>query len=622
MVGLTKNYVPLWSDKKGNWAICLARQLSMNEYADIGPAVLNSKCNHSIALLERESSGNWKTRYCTAVIEFKMLQRSIILPTDSSDAKRCEEKGANKLNLLKGKGPMLQAICYVWTWVWPSLRRMGCKDKSRMRFLVIACEKEDDDAIFDAGTSQGEDKGKNYARYVSGDLIAPPTCGDVFTYTISSSSPVGVEADVEMGFEYIEAIVEGFDICHEHMVKNLEGKVPCCLPLSGSELPETIAFLDKNETEHDLKLVASPTHSTHGSFRSSQGDIWTAQMSKDNLESIHRESKDGVSFIRTETIKAGGMLPVVVKVSSTVFVSPLINPSDCYQALTLLHDKGADLGALLCCVKLRHRAQSGLIIIMENLYEQGYQVLRPKDQMNESKYELPSLWAAFTDLFERILWKAAEEGCIFSDLRVGFDETSNVLINFNDENNLQLRLIDFDSFVQAECLEEVDNDRYLAPQLSAAAYLFLQVFILGHSYEKKQGNADIKAHSLSIQAKQIFNESLDNPFPIEAVSLLCDHYRAKFDKHANTNNHTTIMKTTNETNCWREKNSAFCYECVDNSKEENRVDIETILNLMIAIGMVTNFRTNPKVEDDQTTSEKSSFNFSKLMLSLNPDSKK
>jgi hypothetical protein len=555
-----------------------------------------------------------------------MLQRSIILPTDSSDAKRCEEKGANKLNLLKGKGPMLQAICYVWTWVWPSLRRMGCKDKSRMRFLVIACEKEDDDAIFDADTSQGEDKGKNYARYVSGNLIAPPTCGDVFTYTISSSSPVGVEADVEMGFEYIEAIVEGFDICHEHMVKNLEGKVPCCLPLSGSELPKTIAFLDKNETQHDLKLVASPTHSTDGSFRSSQGDIWTAQMSKDNLESIHRESKDGVSFIRTETIedrpliKAGRMLPVVVKVSSTVFVSPLINPSDCYQALTLLHDKGADLGALLCCVKLRHSAQSGLIIIMENLYEQGYQVLRPKDQMNESKYELPSLWAAFTDLFVRILWKAAEEGCIFSDLRVGFDETSNVLVNFNDKNNLQLRLIDFDSFVQAECLGEMDDDRYLASELSAAAYLFLQVFILGHSYEHENHKDVVDARSLSIQAKKIFNESLDNPFPIEAVSLLCDHYKAKFDKGTNTNNHT-VMTTTNETNCWREKNSAFCYECVDNSKEENRVDIETILNLMIAIGMVVNSRTNHKNEDDQTKSEKTFTMCSNFMLSLNLDGK-
>jgi hypothetical protein len=122
---------------------------------------------------------------------------------------------------------------------------------------------------------------------------------------------------------------------------------------------------------------------------------------------------------------------------------------------------------------------------MDDLSKQGYQVLRPADQMKVGRYKLPSLWSAFTKLFQGILWKAAKagSGCIFSDFRVGFDETSNVLVNFTGKSNLELQLIDFGSFVEAKHLRQVDNHRYLVSNLSAAAYLFLQVFLLGHSYE-------------------------------------------------------------------------------------------------------------------------------------------
>ena len=333
---LPNNYVPLWLNDEGNWAICLARQLVTNEYA-VGPEIKGTAIGHTIVLVEETDNG-WKTRYCTAVIEFKMLEESLILP---------DEEGIMDLYDMKGEGPSYQAISCIWTHVWPSLRRMGRKDISRMPFLVIACEKKDDGTGKDElkntdeqgeeetnDAFQSEKKGNNNARYIRGDLIAPPTCGDVFTYSVNSYMPADNKAaNVAVSCEYFEVVSKGFDICHEHMVEKREGKVTC-LPLGGCKLPEKIDFLDKDE--HDLKLVASPVYSTPD-FRSSQGDIWTAQMSKEDFESIQEKdvylNKDGVAFSLSEQFiraeKVTGTVPVVVKVSSTVIVSPLISPSDC-----------------------------------------------------------------------------------------------------------------------------------------------------------------------------------------------------------------------------------------------------------------------------------------------------
>jgi hypothetical protein len=467
---------------------------------------------------------------------------------------------------------------------------MGCEDISRMPFLVIACGKK------------GKQKTKNnYARYIRGDLIAPPTCGDVFTYSVNSSMPSSTIALCEVIYEYSEVVSKGFDICYEHMVEKREGKATC-LPLGGCQLPKEIDFLNK-ETNH-LKLVASPVHSKAG-LCSSQGDIWTAQMYQTDFESVSSKSKkETVILTKTDfqTIANGNeetsRFPVVVKVSSTVIVSPLVSPSDCYEALTLLHKEGVDLDALLCCAKLRHSTQSGLILIMEDLSKQGYQVLRPADQMDDGKYKLPSLWSAFTKLFKGILWKAAEVGCIFSDLRIGFDVTSNVLVNFTGKGNLELQLIDFDSFVEVNNLGEVYNHRYLVPNLSAAAYLFLQVFILGHSYEKEQGNKTSVAGDLSMIARSMFDEKPGNLFPIEAVSLLCDHYKAEFDGtiQAKKNRGDLTLSIVS----WRDDNSEHCLNCYGSCSPSSRDDTETILNVMIAIGMVV----STKSFEDQINSKK------------------
>jgi hypothetical protein len=157
-----------------------------------------------------------------------------------------------------------------------------------MRFLVVADKKDDDTSeVGRIGTKRGKNNNIKCSRYIHGDLIAPPTCGDVFKYSVNSYMPADHEAaDTAVFCEYFEAILEGFDICHQHMVHSREGTVTC-LPLSGCELPGMIDFLD--DGNHDLKLVASPVYSTPD-FRSSQGDIiWTAQMSKEDLKSNSRE---------------------------------------------------------------------------------------------------------------------------------------------------------------------------------------------------------------------------------------------------------------------------------------------------------------------------------------------
>jgi hypothetical protein len=330
-------------------------------------------------------------------------------------------------------------------------------------------------------------------------------------------------------------------------------------------------------------------------------------VTKQDFESIKEKDTrlNGVSrgkhFIRTE--KVTGTVPVVVKVSSTVIVSPLVSPRKCYETLTFLHEKGVDLGALLCCVQLGHKDQSGLIIIMEDLCEQGYQVLMPKYQMNDDEYDLSSLWSAFTELFRGILWKAAKVGCVYSDLRVGFDVTSNVLVKHNNGGILELQLIDFDSFVEAKHLPPTSDDRYLETRFSAAAYLFLQVFILGYSYEKKLRQEHVDAKNLSLEAELIFNDNSNNPFPIEAVSLLCDHYKAKFDstfqaKKMSKGPPDSIVN-------WRNKNSERCSDYLKS------VQPETIIAVMENIGMVSRIITSEVKTTSKSSTEEPIENFMK-----------
>ena len=93
---------PLWLNKDQNWAICLANESTMASEYTAGPAPQLAKSDHSIVLVEPDEEKNWVTRFTTAVIEFKMLQKSVSIPDGDGGPLSLTPK--DRTNMMKGPG--------------------------------------------------------------------------------------------------------------------------------------------------------------------------------------------------------------------------------------------------------------------------------------------------------------------------------------------------------------------------------------------------------------------------------------------------------------------------------------------------------------------------------------
>ena len=495
--------VVLWTDgdadRQPEYAICLTRQLSKASLPflagkeNIGVATSQSTYDHGIVILKQEE-GEWSILYCTAVVEFKMLDTSIKIERDAFTGLTF-----SRLDLKKS-GPLCQAMSHLSTIVWPSLRHMRTNQVA-MPILVIA------------GTRQkNTPKNDEISRYIRGDFLPPPTCGLGFSYQVTAASPASDNEAISQAFyEYLRTIETGFDIAH----KFCTGEMGPPRPLGGCGLPEEVEALGTNET---LSFISSPIYSDH--LRSSQGDIWSVTTTYKDIAALARIKH--CRYNRESDVEA----KVLIKVSSIAVAGTWVEPRESSDALAELSaNEAVDLGALLGY----RSSAAGLITIMRDLRTEGYADLCPQDMCPE-KFSLSSLWLAVRELLINTLLPAAKDGYVFSDLRAGYDVTANVLVKHQQGSVVDLKLVDFDSFVSKNSIpSSVTDGRYLdGNYFDALQYLFLQVLLLGQAYESEIKQQDVGGRRLSSYAYSAFVFQERGNFPEAAVMRLWDYFWARF----------------------------------------------------------------------------------------------
>jgi hypothetical protein len=224
-----------------------------------------------------------------------------------------------------------------------------------------------------------------------------------------------------------------------------------------------------------------------GEVKASQGELFRGYVDLRELLQKAPESEDVSWCLETAPDRP---TKVMVKVLSKAAFSHLVGDAGLLWSFSIL--KAWEKARALLRNSLHGVCSvdcgNGLVQIMPDLTDQGYEVLRPKDFAGTDHWR--RMWDAFKELVTGTLIPLAEMDIVHSDLRPGFDFTSNLLYA---RHAGEMRMVDLDSLIAYRTWRSGGlGKRYMAKKKrrsdaspkrdTALEYLFLKVVSLTDSW--------------------------------------------------------------------------------------------------------------------------------------------
>lgn len=392
---------------------------------------LSAPCeiDHGSCIFERKGD-NWEVTDIFSLVELK---------TSASSCKKftVEHDMVTVVDVESRHGAVGQAVLYTMGCVLQYHARNGVlrnaarnrrelpNKKKKLPFAVIAG--------IDSAAGVNE-----WLRWVWGHLICPRVCGNEFKYCVNNFGKFSNKQDEEMESilnalsVYVHTILYGLRVALRVLRDRMENQPYQPDPLSGRNLMIGVQHLHWPVFASPIKLPSWVTDPS-GYLKIAQGELFRGCLNvHEVLANSNLEAGSFIEFgVNDETIG------VLVKVSSKAVHNWLISPSAAFSAMYGV--KAILRGPLLATIEM----DAGVISIMRDLSMDNYSMLCPRDHRGN----LALLWEGFADLVRAVLLPLAQCGVVHSDIRPGFNVTSNIMCKLVG-NKFQMELIDFESLVR------------------------------------------------------------------------------------------------------------------------------------------------------------------------------
>jgi hypothetical protein len=325
---------------------------------------------------------------------------------------------------------------------------------------------------------------------------------------------------------YIRTMRTGLE--HAFAISKNRMKLNALLP------PLSLCSLSLLESNVDATLVASSIPNANR-FQGSRIKVYQGE-----LFSLVSPTKDDFHSLSDmhwfDDAKPNDILnkKCLVKVSFVGFHNTFVRREKCSSGLDALHrvcdkEKNATLKQELAKVLLGYHCSGSMFLtmVMKDLRDEGFVALDHQKFRSDGK--IPELWSAFSFLVKSLLLPMAKHDVVHADLRSTSQKTYNVLCRVCSANEIELRLIDFDSITCFKWLSDADlpdqetsvnwsalsySDMNKGERdVSAFLYLFWQVLWIAYTWHPRIASAESDASSKErISDHFVYFLSMENRF--------------------------------------------------------------------------------------------------------------
>jgi hypothetical protein len=482
--------------KTENYAIGIVRAADGTRKPDNGESnyTVNStlaaeiRLDHCCCLLQRENEDDdeWSVMECLSAAELRLSHQNLCVPFEN------QENMERSIDLAGGHAALVHVMFYAMDWVLPGLATIGQLEDVVPWAVIVGAKKD----------TRRKRKTKRVSiesnRWVSGKIVVPQVCAEHFTYKVTGFGRMNDnksdddDAIADAVSVYLETILFGLGAAKRFADSP---KPVQFVPASGK-----MVKIGTKELNLTLRSSATMGRSSQNlpndgnQWSICQGEIFTGRL---NIHDIVQADlvERGVLFVFN---KEDQEVDVVVKVVSlavhgyfTQRDSPLRGIERIYEnnegkKTWILRDfptVALDISNILYAA---YRAFNGIIMITADLSKQGYKKLRPQ----KDNVSLAVLWTAFQELVERVLMPMADLDLVHTELRPGFNLTSNILCKVQGQQ-ATMEIIDYECLV---CLHNHNfrqqfDSRYVEPDLTmkwnAMTFLLRQCILVAYAWKEK-----------------------------------------------------------------------------------------------------------------------------------------
>jgi hypothetical protein len=466
--------------------------------------------------------GDWRVWITLAVVEFK-LGTTVCDGIARTPGGNVSDKSLRPLQIKHG--PLAQVIMYTVAHALRGRAALG-ELPDRVPFAAIAGKRSAAQSIANG--------------WIHGNLVVPQACGSRFSFNVDAYGTVhnATGTNFPSLAAYLHVMSHGLAAAQQWLDRLAATSQGATLPaphwISGLAL-----HFGTDMPLPNARLAATPVLN-YGAlgFRISQGELFEGTVNLRELRSSGT-TQEGVYWCQDEFDDKEQS--VLIKVSSTACFNLFI-PNRGGYLYGLVTDWEQSSVVRQALAESLHgvfvtQDGNGLIQLLPNLTILGYTPLRPHQLLKSGGWE--SLWCAFTRLVNDVLIPFALSNLVHADIRVGYDESFNVLYNPAEAS---MRLIDLDSLCSLTALTmlpDVDDPRNVvlddlpAKMRTPQGFVLGQVICAGEVWLRKTRHAIVVANELIEEAVQsgtdvfdaVADEASNAVVDAELIHRVLNHYR-------------------------------------------------------------------------------------------------
>jgi len=286
-----------------------------------------------------------------------------------------------------------------------------------MPFLVMAGLKK-----HQRGSELKKDRQVAHTKlhYVQGELHVPKSFGAPFEFSILRGGTF--DEIKQAAASYVKILLHGALLAEK--IKTTKNYYPSAMLCSCQHKMNGWSIDNCN-------LIASPILNENRFSvitRVHQGELFRVVLSRQFL----MDNCDFRIWVAREVAGASDLTNyhVVIKVSSLTVHKTLVLPYVTENAFLRSTDVSALEESVLC---LWRPSPISLVTVMRDLSVMGFYSLKPYLCV-----DFAALWSGFCDLVERVLLPLALKNVVHCDIRPGWDQTYNIMMNWTAEGTLLL----------------------------------------------------------------------------------------------------------------------------------------------------------------------------------------